>query len=52
MEQQVYAMSVMGIKLDDQNEAQYLHQLASAMGLEQRTVNAIHDKLGAPKIYS
>ena len=48
---QVYAMSLMGIDLDNQNEAQYLHQLASAMNLDQRTVNAIHNKFGAPELY-
>jgi len=52
MEQQVYVMSVMGIKLDDQAEAQYLHELAGAMGLEPSTVNAIHDQLGVSRIYS
>ena len=30
LEPQVYAMSVMGIDLDNQSEAQYLHQLAQA----------------------
>ncbi len=52
LEQQIYAMSVMGIDLDHQNEAQYLHQLASAMGLEPDAVNYIHDQLGAQRIYS
>jgi uncharacterized membrane protein YebE (DUF533 family) len=49
---QVYAMSVMGIDLDNQQEAQYLHQLAEAMGVDKQTVNHIHDQLGAPKLYS
>ena len=51
LEAQVYAMSVLGIDLDNQNEAQYLHQLAQAMGIDQQTVNAIHAKLGAPQLY-
>lgn len=51
LEQQVYVMSVMGIDLDTQEEAKYLHQLATALGLPQAQVNAIHAKLGVPAIY-
>jgi len=49
---QVYAMSVLAIDLDNQNEAQYLHGLATAMGLDQASVNNIHDQFGVPKLYS
>ncbi|MFK7937773.1 MAG: DUF533 domain-containing protein [Roseovarius sp.] len=52
LEQQVYAMSVMGIDLDNQNEAKYLHSLAQAMGIEPGEVNAIHQHLGVPSIYA
>lgn len=52
MEAQVYLMSVMGIDLDNRNEANYLHQLATAMGLDQASVNHIHTQLGAPALYS
>ncbi len=52
MEQQVYMMSVMAIDLDNQNEAKYLHQLATAMDIGQRDVNAVHAHLGAPPLYS
>ncbi|MEM7463579.1 MAG: DUF533 domain-containing protein, partial [Pseudomonadota bacterium] len=52
LERQLYAMSVMAIDLDQQSEARYLHELASAMGLDHAQVNAIHDQLGAPRIYS
>ena len=52
LEQQVYAMSMMGIDLDNQNEAQDLHNLVTELGLDNGTVNAIHDKLGASRIYS
>lgn len=51
LEQQVYAMSVMGIDLDNQNEAKYLHELAEALRIDPKTVNAIHAKLGAPALY-
>lgn len=52
LEQQVYAMSLMGIDLDNQNEAQYLHRLATAMGIAPEMANHIHDQMGAQRIYS
>ena len=52
LEQQVYTMSIMGIDLDNRNEAQYLHQLAQAMGLQPQLVNQLHAQLGVPAIYS
>lgn len=51
LEHQVYAMSVMGIDLDNKNEANYLHELAQALGIDQRSVNAVHAKVGAPALY-
>lgn len=51
LETQVYAMSVMGIDLDNQNEARYLDQLARSLGIDERTVNAIHAQIGAPDLY-
>lgn len=51
LETQVYAMSVMGIDLDNRNEAQYLDQLAGSLGIDERTVNAIHAQIGAPALY-
>lgn len=52
LEQQVYTMSVMAIDLDNRNEAQYLHQFAAALGIDQRQVNQIHARLGVPALYS
>ncbi|MFK7791848.1 MAG: DUF533 domain-containing protein [Devosiaceae bacterium] len=52
LEQQVYLMSILGIDLDNRNEANYLHELASEMGLQQSAVNAIHSQVGAPPLYS
>lgn len=49
---QVYAMSVLGIDLDSKAEAQYLHQLAQGFGMEPASVNAIHDQLGVPQLYT
>ncbi len=51
LEQQVYAMSLLGINLDNRQEAQYLHDLASEFRMDKNTVNAVHAKLGAPSIY-
>ncbi len=51
MERQVYMMSVLGIDLDSQEEAKYLHDLASALHIQPQAVNAVHDKLGVPRIY-
>ncbi len=52
LETQVYTMSVNAITPDNQAEAQYLHDLASALGIQPQTANAIHDSLGAPRLYS
>ncbi len=52
MEEQVYTVSLMAIDLDSNPEAQYLHKLAQGLGVNPETVNMIHEKLGAPKLYS
>lgn len=52
LEAQVYAMSVIAIDLDSQNEAQYLHALAEGLGLDRSAVNHIHDKIGVGPLYS
>ncbi|WP_022704688.1 DUF533 domain-containing protein [Pseudorhodobacter ferrugineus] len=52
LEEQVYLMSLMAIDLDAQAEAQYLHDLATALGLNQNLVNQIHDQAGAQRLYS
>ncbi|MEW9918723.1 DUF533 domain-containing protein [Marimonas sp. MJW-29] len=49
---QVYAMSVLGIDLDTQQEAQYLHQLAQGFGMKPAEVNNIHAQLGVPSLYT
>jgi len=51
LEQQIYAMSVTAIDLDNRNEAQYLHELAQGLGIGQGQINAIHQKLGVPPLY-
>lgn len=52
MEHQAYLMSVMAIDLDSAEEARYLDGFAKALGIDAQTCNAIHDKLGAPKLYT
>jgi uncharacterized membrane protein YebE (DUF533 family) len=52
MEQEVYAMSLTGITLDENAEAQYLLQLAQGLGLNAEVCNNIHRDLGAPEIFN
>lgn len=52
LEEQVYLMSVMAIDLDNKKEAQYLHDLATELGIERQLVDAIHTHVGAPTLYS
>ncbi|KIN64858.1 DUF533 domain containing protein [Sulfitobacter noctilucicola] len=49
---QIYAMSVLGIDLDTQKEAQYLHQLAQGYGMKAAEVNEIHAQMGVPSLYT
>ena len=51
MEQQAYLMSVMAIDLDNREEAEYLHVLATELELDRATVNAIHVQLGVVELY-
>lgn len=43
---QVYALSVMTVKVDTRQEVQYLTQLAQGLGLNQQTLDAIHKQAG------
>ncbi len=52
MEQQIYAMSLMAIDLDTQQEAKYLHELAQGLGIPANVCNQLHEQLGAPKIFA
>ncbi|MFG6080047.1 DUF533 domain-containing protein [Paracoccus litorisediminis] len=49
---QIYTMSLMAIDFDNRNEAEYLHSLATALGLDKATVNGIHEKVGATNLYA
>jgi uncharacterized membrane protein YebE (DUF533 family) len=52
MEQQVYMMSLLAIDLDNQKEAEYLDKLARGLNIPPQTSNLIHQKVGAPVLYS
>lgn len=52
MEQQVYLMSLMSIDLDHNAEAKYLDELAKGLNLSNEICNQIHEKVGAPALYS
>ncbi len=52
MGEQVYTVSLMAIDLDSNAEAQYLDQLARGLGIGPEQCNAIHEQLGAPKLYT
>lgn len=52
MEPQIYAMSLLAINLDNQDEAKYLHQLAQGLGLTVEAVNDVHTQLGVPSLYA
>ena len=51
MEEQVYAISVISIDLDENKEAQYLGELAHGLRLQPSRCNEIHRKYGAPEIF-
>lgn len=49
---QVYAASLMTIKLDTQDEAEYLDSLAKAMTLPETAVNTLHMQMGLQPLYA
>lgn len=52
LETQVYSMGVMAIEPDHPEEAKFLHELATSLGIGQATVNEIHDSFGVQRLYS
>jgi len=52
MEQEVYLASLLAIDLDNQKEAEYLDALARGLNISRETANLIHQKVGAPVLYS
>lgn len=51
MEEQVYAVSLMAIRLDTHAEARYLKELAECLRLDPRTRDEIHDYYHAPCLH-
>jgi uncharacterized membrane protein YebE (DUF533 family) len=52
MSEQVYAFSLMAVRLDSRDEAGYFVRLAQELGLDGETANGIHAKLGQPEIFA
>ncbi len=52
MAEQVYAFSLMAIKLDTQKEAEYFGKLANGLQISGDTANDIHTRLGQPEIFA
>ncbi|MEM8576440.1 MAG: DUF533 domain-containing protein [Pseudomonadota bacterium] len=52
LEEQVYAVSVLAIDLDNRAEAEHLHALAQGLSLPADRINAIHGELGVPPLYT
>ncbi len=49
---QVYSASLMTIRVDTPEEAEYLDQLAQAMSLDEPTVNMLHMQMGLQPLYN
>lgn len=52
IEEEVYSVSLMAIKLDNRTEAQYLDAIAKGLRITQEQCNAIHDRFGVQRLYS
>lgn len=51
MEQKAYSISLMAIKLDTKEEADYLRQLAKSFRLSAEECNQLHQQQNAPLLY-
>lgn len=52
MSSQVYAFSLMAVKLDSRDEAEYFARLAQGLGLGSEEANEVHRGLGQPEIFA
>ncbi len=52
IEEEVYAVSLMAIKLDNRTEAQFLDTVAKGLRITKEQSNAIHDRFNVQRIYS
>ena len=48
----VYSAALMTVNLDRQAEANFLRDLASGLGIEPNRLNAMHQQIGVPVLYS
>jgi len=51
MKDQVYAVSLLSIEVDNINEEHYLAALANGLGLDKNDVNELHDEVKVPRIF-
>ncbi|MGB7343814.1 MAG: DUF533 domain-containing protein [Pirellulaceae bacterium] len=51
MEYEVYQVSLMGMHLDTQAEANYLRALAECLRIQPQVCNQMHQRVGAPLLY-
>ncbi len=51
IEEEVYAVALMAINLDNRTEAQFLGALANGLRVTPEQANTIHDRLGAQRLY-
>jgi uncharacterized membrane protein YebE (DUF533 family) len=52
MVEAVYSAALMTVNLDRQAEASFLRDLASGLGIEPNRLNAMHQQIGVPVLYS
>lgn len=52
IEEEVYAVALMAINLDNRTEAQFLDALARGLRITHEQSNAIHDRLGTQRLYN
>lgn len=52
MGEQIYAVSLMAIDLDQNKEAQYLADLARGLNINTQIANQMHDKFSVPRIFA
>lgn len=52
MEEKAYSISLMAIKLDSKEEADYMRKLANALRITPETCNQLHQQQNAPPLYA
>ena len=52
IEEEVYAVSLMAIQLDNHKEAEFLDAIAQGLRITRQQSNSIHDRFGVKRLYS